>query len=202
MNDYHPAVTVSGGVTGEEVTGLIGLPHGQKRRVFALDHWVGVDEYTAIGFSLVEGVLIPVGLVHYAPISTTAMRELRIGEMVKPEPWMPRFDQQQPPSPDQVRGEWWIATKRAKTTVIKGTSTGRAKVAADLSAMPSLKRTRGQDPDEFYAEVARIYRLFEHTTKKPTTSVATVAGVSRNTAAQWVHQARKRGHLEPSERGE
>lgn len=210
-DDYQPAVTADEYATGEEVVGLIGLPKGQKRRMFALDHWVGVDEFTAVGFSVVEGVAIPVGLVHYAPITTTAVRDLKIGEMVKPEPWMPVFEQQQPPSPDQVRGQWWLATKRVTVTVHPPTVTAGATVHAptahghlSLSGAaggPSLRRTPGQDPDEFYAEVARMYRQFDRTTSKPTTSIATAAGVSRNTAAQWVHQARKRGHLEPAEGG-
>lgn len=200
MNQYQPAVTADEAVTGEEVSGLIGLPRGQKRRVFALDHWVAVDEYTAVGFAVVEGVAIPVGLVHYAPITATGMRELKIGDMVKPEPWMPRFEQAQPPLPDQVRGQWWLATKHAKTTV-EVTARGSLTLSGSVTA-PQLARRDGQDPDEFYAEVARYYRAFQNTTSKPTTSIAQAAGVSRNTAAQWVHQARKRGHLEPAERGE
>jgi spermidine export protein MdtJ len=50
-----------------------------------LDHWVGVDEFTAVGFSVVEGVAIPVGLVHYAPITLSylllakAARTISIG---------------------------------------------------------------------------------------------------------------------------
>lgn len=61
---------------------------------------------------------------------------------------------------------------------------------------------RGDDetPDQWYARVADIYRSLGDS-GKPTTSLAHLMGVSKDRAAQWVHQARKRGYLEATTRG-
>lgn len=191
-NSYPPAVTVRPEPeTGSEAMSLIGLPRGQKRQVYKLDHWRVVDEYTAVGFCLVEGVPVPVGLVHYAPITAVGIRDLKIGRMVKPDPWMPRFDTEEPPDPDQMRAVWWKATGKVRTVVV-----GPHTVPDVL-----VRGRRGADPTEFYTEVARLYRAFQATTNSPTAHVASAAGVTRNTAAQWVHQARKRGLLEPADKG-
>lgn len=195
MNEYPPAVHADERAEpGSRVEGIFGVEG--LYRAYTLDHWIAVDEYTAIGYASVEGLPVPVGLVHYAPISATAVREWKVGEMIRPEPWMPRFDQRHPPLPHEIRRQWWKATGRV----------GEWKVVfrnpEDPPPAPALARKEGQDPDEFYAEVAHFYRAFQATTSKPTTSIAHIAGVSRNRAAQWVHQARKRGHLEPADKGE
>ncbi|MCO5300189.1 MAG: hypothetical protein M9886_09555 [Candidatus Nanopelagicales bacterium] len=207
MTDYPPAVTAGDDLeSGSEVVRVKGVKG--RRRMFALDHWIGVDECTAIGFAVVEGLPIAVGIVHYAPITTTAVREWKVGEMIRPEPWMPRFDDRQPPTPDSLRNRWRNVggtAKRAATGMASGSLTlgGSVNSAGVVTADAPLARREGQDPDEFYAEVARYYRAFAATTGgKPTTSIAKIAGVHRNTAAQWVHQARKRGHLEPADKAE
>ena len=181
-NNYPPAVTEYADVeTGTVAPGF----DMEKRRWFVLDHWVGVDEYTAIGFAVVEGATIPVGLVHYAPITRTAVQALPIGEMVKPEPGMPRWDQPEPPSPDELRARWLREKKGVRFT-------------AKVEVHPGLKRREGQTPDEFYSEVADLYRRYAETTGKPTAWVAFAGNVPHSTAARWVREARRRGHLEPA----
>ena len=181
-NNYPPAVTEYADVeTGTVAPGF----DMEKRRWFVLDHWVGVDEYTAIGFAVVEGATIPVGLVHYAPITRTAVQALPIGEMVKPEPWMPRWDRTEAPSPQELRNEW----RRAS---------GATKVTVTVTAHQGLRRREGQSPDEFYAEVADFYRRYASATSKPTASIAFAGNVPHSTAARWVREARRRGHLEPA----
>jgi hypothetical protein len=61
-------------------------------------------------------------------------------------------------------------------------------------------RRADETPDQWYARVADIYRtLGDQGT--PTSDLAALMGVSKDRAAQWVHQARKRGYLEATTRG-
>lgn len=65
-----------------------------------------------------------------------------------------------------------------------------------------LQRPRGRRlPDEFYAEVADLYRKATASTLNPRTAVAEAAGVSTEVAGRWVREARKRGQLPPTEPG-
>lgn len=183
MNDYPPAVTTD--PTAIAVA-------GKRRKMVALAYWIGVDETTAVGFTLVEGVPSAVGLVHYAPLTSATVREWQVRKMVTPEPWMPRFDDPQPPDPDELRHRWIQATRKTRSKVkVRATAgVGQAK----------LSREDYMDPDGFYEQVARFYQAFEATVGKPTANLAKAAGVTRNQAAQWVHQARRRGHLPPADR--
>lgn len=180
-NEYPPAVTAREGTQTGDVLPVIGAG---MRRWFVIDHWVGVDEYTAVGFAEVEGATTPVGLVHYAPITRTSVQALPIGEMVKPEPWMPRWDRTEPPDPDELRGDW-LRAKGVRFTVSK------------VESHPRLERRDGQTADEFYSEVAGLYRRYTHT-GKPTSWIAFAGMVPHSTAARWVREARRRGHLEPA----
>lgn len=63
-------------------------------------------------------------------------------------------------------------------------------------------RDRGSESvEDFYSRVADAYRIFAAQTGKPTTAIATTAGVSKQTASRWVGEARKRGFLEQTTRG-
>lgn len=62
-------------------------------------------------------------------------------------------------------------------------------------------RAPGEPVEQFYARVADAYRLHAARTGKPTSALAASAGVSKQTAARWVHEARRRGHLEPTTKG-
>jgi hypothetical protein len=62
-------------------------------------------------------------------------------------------------------------------------------------------RGKGESVEDFYRRVANAYRILAGEDGKPTTALANVAGVNKNTAARWVHEARKRGYLEPTTRG-
>lgn len=56
--------------------------------------------------------------------------------------------------------------------------------------------------DEFYARVADAYRIFAaRGDGRPTSTIAEASGVQKNTAARWVHEARRRGHLPPTTKG-
>ncbi len=169
---------------------------GGVRLWFSIDHWVGVSEYVAVGFASVDGyVQVPVSLVVYAPLTAERLRDLNMGDLTSVESHWPRWEGSEPPSPDVLRNRWI-------RLVVLGQREDVEYARAEPREQKILKRQPGQDPDEFYAEVARLYRAFGATTGKPTTSIAKAAAVSRNTAAQWVYHARKRGHLSAAERGE
>lgn len=192
MTDYPLAVTTAGERMTGDVAPMIGLGGPRQDRVwFSIDYWVGVSEYVAVAFTATEGVHTPVSVVMYAPPSADRLRSLSVGEMSHIDPLWPHWEQNEPPTPDQLRNRWLVE-------VVSGHPRD---VEPATPAEPRLVRQEDQTPDEFYAEVARVYRTFQLTTSKPTTSIAKAAGVSRNTAAQWVHQARKRGHLEPADKG-
>lgn len=81
---------------------------------------------------------------------------------------------------------------------------GRKVVDASEHAPPpitSRDRAGGETVDDFYRRVARSYEYLAGVTGKPTTSMALQAQVSKETAARWVHQARKRGYLAATTRG-
>lgn len=75
---------------------------------------------------------------------------------------------------------------------------GPAGTALDLVFDP---RQPGEEVEAFYARVAAAYRALATINRKPTTSLAARAGVSKQTAARWIHEARRRGHLEQTTRG-
>jgi hypothetical protein len=186
-------VTAAGGYTTGDIEPMIGLGGPPQNRVwFSIDYWVGVSEYVAVAYTATEGVPTPVSVVVYAPPSAERLRSLSVGELSRVQPEWPHWEQSEPPTPDQLRNRWLIE-------VVSGQ---RRDLEPATPAEPTLVRREGQTPDEFYAEVARVYRTFRATTSKPTTSIAKAAGVSRNTAAQWVYHARKRGYLAAVEKGE
>ena len=57
-------------------------------------------------------------------------------------------------------------------------------------------RHKEDDPEVFYPNIASAYRRFALAIGKPTTNIALSADVSHSTAARWVREARRRGHLE------
>ena len=198
VNQYTPAVTARAGLTAQaEELPMIGAGGPQESRVwFSIDFWLGVSEYVAVAFaSVADHVQVAVGLVVYAPLTAERLRELNMRELTGAEPNWPRWERSEAPSPDELRNRWIIQVERGHKDDVEAAN-------PQAPTRERLQRKPGQDPDEFYAEVARYYRAFQATTSKPTTSIAKAAGVSRNTAAQWVHLARKRGHLPPVEKGE
>jgi hypothetical protein len=56
-------------------------------------------------------------------------------------------------------------------------------------------------PDDFYAEVAAIYRNLVSHTKQPVVHIALANNVPKSTAHRWVKEARNRGHLPPGRPG-
>jgi hypothetical protein len=75
------------------------------------------------------------------------------------------------------------------------------RVAAACRPVDWQPRRSGESTDEFYRRVADAYRILGTGSGKPVSTLASVAGVNRSTASQWVHQARKRGHLPPTTTG-
>jgi hypothetical protein len=66
----------------------------------------------------------------------------------------------------------------------------------------TLKRPKAHRlTDEWYAEVAKVYRLAAARQLNPRTTIAEAAGVSTDVAGRWVYEARKRGHLPPAQPG-
>ncbi len=184
MNDYPPAVTGNPLVETGEIASTFGA---RGRRVwYALDRWVVINETTAIGVAPIEhGQGIPVALVVYTPLSAAALRELRMSDLVEIE-GKPVIQGATPPDPDDLRSAWLKH---------KG-----VKVKTTIRMEESLHRKEGQSADEFYQEVAERYQKYEATTGKPTSWVAFAGDVPYTTAARWVREARRRGHLPPAKR--
>ncbi len=68
------------------------------------------------------------------------------------------------------------------------------------SAAP-LTRPTGEDPDGFYANVARRYQELVRKTAKPAVTMAEEAGVPVATARRWIAEARRRNHLPRGRQG-
>lgn len=182
-DSYLPAVTTEDVATGS-IEPLIGIG---KRRMFRVAFWEVVDEITAVGYALAPGdEPVPVGLVHYpVPLTSLGLRDVKVGSMeIRGGRW--RIDQAEPPGPDEVRNVYRLASGKSKVTV---------KVTAH-AGFP--KRGPDETADEFYARVAEAYRAQAVTTGKPTSWLAWYASVPYSTAARWVREARRRGHLEPT----
>jgi hypothetical protein len=65
-----------------------------------------------------------------------------------------------------------------------------------------LRRPSGRYlPEEFYGEVARVYRVAVERGMKPRKTIAEAAGVSTEVAGRWVREARKRELLPATEPG-
>lgn len=64
-----------------------------------------------------------------------------------------------------------------------------------------LQRPPSQGSDEFYRQVADVYRYYAEYSYKPATEIAAEADVPVATARRWINEARKRGHLGPGQRG-
>ncbi|WP_330347509.1 hypothetical protein [Streptomyces sp. NBC_00582] len=62
---------------------------------------------------------------------------------------------------------------------------------------PRLTRPGGEDPERFYALVARAYREVSAQTPRPAPVLADEAGVPVATVRRWIAEARRRGHLPP-----
>jgi hypothetical protein len=56
-------------------------------------------------------------------------------------------------------------------------------------------------PDEFYAQVAGVYRAAVLRGLRPRTAIAEAAGVSGEVAGRWIRQARRRDYLPETEPG-
>lgn len=186
-DSYPPAVTTQDLETGQ-VAKLTAI--GQ-RRMFRIAFWEVTDETTAVGYALAPGdEPIPVGLVHYpVPLTSLGLRDLKVGSVeIRGGRW--RIEQAEPPGPDEVRRVYRLASGKSKVTVKVTAHAGFPKRGPDESA------------DEFYARVAEAYRAQAVTTGKPTSWLAWYASVPYSTAARWVREARKRGHLESAQKGE
>ncbi len=71
---------------------------------------------------------------------------------------------------------------------------------------PSVRRKRLRRPprqgsDAFYGEVAKAYRSYAARGNKPAVEIASEAAVPVATARRWINEARRRGHLDPGQRG-
>lgn len=62
---------------------------------------------------------------------------------------------------------------------------------------PKLTRPSGDDPEKFYALVARAYREASAQTARPAPLLAEEAGVPVATVRRWIAEARRRGQLPP-----
>lgn len=189
MNQYPPAVTGAEHMTGD-VHPMIGAGGAQQLRIwYSIDYWLGIGDSTAVAYCATEGVHIPVSVVIYGPPTTELLRSLSVGELTSAEDGWPRWERAEPPTPDEVRNRWLL-------DVVAGRGTDN-----ELKSAARLVRREGQAPDEFYAEVARVYEHLQALTKRPTTGIAEAGQVPYTTAAKWVREARKRGHLAPSQKG-
>ncbi|MFI0354485.1 hypothetical protein [Actinomadura sp. 9N407] len=64
-----------------------------------------------------------------------------------------------------------------------------------------LGRPTGENPDQFYREVAFAYSELARTTRAPAKTLAEESEVPTTTVHRWVREARQRGFLPPGEKG-
>lgn len=106
----------------------------------------------------------------------------------------PTWEQYEPPSADQIR-RGWEATAPERNAWVRA----QRRVTKPRTR---LARRDGESADAFYARVARVYEAaLSAGNGKPTMAVADAAGIDNAKAGQWVHAARKRGHLPPTRPG-
>jgi hypothetical protein len=107
-----------------------------------------------------------------------------------------------------VAGGGTIADELARRSREKvpalGTAAFLEKFAGYLQHEPAPKLERPAArllPDSFYAQVADVYRAALARGLKPRTAIPMAASVSSDVAGRWVHEARLRGCVEPTDRG-
>jgi hypothetical protein len=202
-NQYPPAVTVLGAHATGDVFPMFSVGGPQDLRVwYSIDYWVGISEFVAVAYVATEGVHVPVSFVVYSPPSTEILRSLGVRGLTALEDHWPRWEDSAPPTPDDLRQRWLLE-------VVRGDREVQYATPVDLidpdGRMPSdgvvLARIQGETPDEFYARVGRVYDHLQAVSKRPTTGIAQAGQVPYTTAAKWVREARKRGHLAPSNKG-
>lgn len=91
-----------------------------------------------------------------------------------------------------VRKQTWTATELVDFA--RGTADACEKVARAARQVETAVADRSK-PQDFYAAIADAYRQLDAVVGKPTTNIAIVANVPHTTAARWVHEARRQGHL-------
>lgn len=95
------------------------------------------------------------------------------------------------PTGDDFLQSWPGVGKKGKTR--------RQRVVTNPSLR--LDRPDGQDPDSFYAEVARVYEYAITRTKSPAVYIADASQVPVATVRRWIAEARRREHLPAGHKG-
>jgi len=97
-------------------------------------------------------------------------------------------------------GEWELGalvvlnpdTRRIRSVTLRNLVEPPREMSAEMRALAEeLVRRPGEPPVVFYARVGAVHSKLSGMTSRPTAMVSELAGVSRATAAIWVHRARE-----------
>jgi hypothetical protein len=120
------------------------------------------------------------------PLDTTDLRRVPLGRLAA--------------ALNQPRRSAWVKGARPIEALQQLERAGSVPEEAASSREP-LGKPSGDGNPEFYARVATAYRNYSEQSNRPAVHIAAEAGVPAATARRWINEARKRGLLEPGQRG-
>lgn len=168
--------------------------------------WMAISECAAVRFNQVidndyrgsaptspmEHFEGPDALIVYGGGFTNTIRKLQFSRISYPEVWSKGslcFERENPPDEETLRERWHAVEAMRNEENLKSA----------LELQRATQQWQSRKPDEsandFYRRVAGFYLILQRNTGTPLVSLAEIAGVSKNTAAQWVKQARTRKYL-------
>lgn len=173
-------------------------------------YWQAISDSAAVAWlaesresgSVVTG---PMGLVMWGEVNWTGLQSVQLSRLVSSRPGYPEWDQEEPPTRDEIRRRWNASARtRERHSVLSISASGgtRRKVRGTASARLIFgPRGEHESVEAFYRRVADFYARAVNDSGKPTQALAEAADVPRSTAARWVSQARQRGFLAPTSKG-
>lgn len=161
------------------------------------EYWLLIETGTLVGYVTDRyGKPEPMALTIYGAPTSRRLRRLSVYGFRAPDSQRLRFDGSRPPGYDDIMRE------AERVGVFVGPS--ETSPAQDNeqrvrdAATNALRRVDHEPADDFYTRVGQVYRLLADTYGTPVKDMASLAGVPHSTAARWVREARRRGHLEPA----
>lgn len=158
----------------------------------------GVDGLS-LEFENRAGRMVVVGLyVHGAEITPGMLREIPLARLsaialTPDEPGMPFRWTREHADPT-------VSDLRSATAALRGAKSTARKTAPLSAGKLGLLRAAGLN-DEFFAELARVYRQAVAETRAPAKLIADELGIPVGTVHRWVREARIAGALPPARKG-
>jgi len=160
-------------------------------------YWQAIAEDCAVRWTIYiaddgeEYVTDPSGLLIFGYLRAEDLRSIRLSDMQPHRSGFPEFHQRQPPTARDIRSAW------------RHSAGARARAEAK-AAQPRVFRARGESEshDMFYRRVAQFYRESLLATGTPAKDIAAAADVPLSTSKWWIREARSRGFLPPSMKGQ